>query len=83
MKATIHQIAMDVAALLGESLSLQCLPEESPFPGIEDRVRILAPGILQNLLMAPDVAIDLNGSIEVSESLYNKLLLRLMKLIKD
>lgn len=51
-----------------------CQPEESPFPGIEDRVRILAPGILSSLILeahvnifddaspiSEDVTIDRNG----------------------
>ena len=38
------------ATLLGEALEIECETEESPFPCIEDRVRILAPGILRDIL---------------------------------
>lgn len=47
---SLKQLVSDVAALLGESTVLECSPEESPFPDLEDRVRILAPGILSELL---------------------------------
>ena len=56
MKTSIKKLAADVAALLGESLSLECCPDESPFPGIEDRVRISAPGILASLLLESDIS---------------------------
>lgn len=46
----IKSLASNVATLLGEPLALECSPEESPFPNIEDRVRILAPGLLKDLL---------------------------------
>ena len=49
-RVTIERLSSDVAAILGESLALECQPEESPFPGIEDRVRIRAPGIIRDLL---------------------------------
>lgn len=49
-EVTVKQLASDVAAVLGESLALDCHPEESPFPDMEDRVRILAPEVLNNLI---------------------------------
>lgn len=64
---TLKEIASDVAALLGEPLALECQPEESPFPGIEDRVRILAPGILQTLILsAPPGLPEGNKSISAT-----------------
>lgn len=53
-KFTVERIASDVAALLGENLALECISEESPFPDLKDRVRILAPGILAGLLEKAD-----------------------------
>lgn len=47
---SIKNLASDVATLLGESLALECHPQESPFPDIEDRVRILVRGTLANLI---------------------------------
>ena len=46
----IKQLASDVAAILGESLALDCSPEESPFPDLQLRVRILAPEALNKLI---------------------------------
>ena len=60
-KLKISQLATEVATLLGEAISLQSLPAESPFPNIEDRVRILAPGILLNLLTAEDIHFNCSG----------------------
>lgn len=51
-KVALKQLAADVATLLGEALSLECHPEESPFPDIEDRVRTIAPGILSDLILS-------------------------------
>lgn len=51
---TIKSLASNVATLLGEPLALECSPEESPFPNIEDRVRILASGFLKDLLSRTD-----------------------------
>lgn len=82
MKVTLEKLTSDVATLLGESLSLECQPEESPFPGIEDRVRILAPGLLSSLLIYPEVEVRLDGSLELSETLYHKLLMKLLDLIR-
>lgn len=47
----LHELAYRTATAMGESLLLECQPEESPFPRIEDRVRILAPGILSRLIV--------------------------------
>ena len=78
-KQKIERIAADVATLLGETILEECQPEESPYPGIEERVRILAPGILSNILMAPRETVTLDGSIELPERIYNKLLMKLYK----
>lgn len=51
INATIKQLASEVATLMGESLALECSPHESPFPDIEDRVRITAPELLSALIM--------------------------------
>ena len=50
-KIDISRMASDVATLLGESLARECLPEDSPFPDLEDRVKILAPEILALLIL--------------------------------
>ena len=47
---SVSRLASEVATLLGESLAPECHTEESPFPDLEDRVRILAPGLLADLL---------------------------------
>ena len=53
-KLKIDLLAQNVATLLGEPSALDCQPEDSPFPGIDSRVRILAPGILTRLLLESD-----------------------------
>ena len=65
-KKSIRQLAADVATLLGETLLPENLPEECPFPSIENRVRILAPGILADLtekLISTESAIDLSAGL--------------------
>lgn len=47
---TIKQLASEIATLKGESLALECHPEESPFPSIEEKVRILTPKIIEEIL---------------------------------
>ena len=51
IEITIQKMASDVAALLGETLAEESHPEESPFPRLADRVRILAPGLLAKLIL--------------------------------
>lgn len=51
----IKELAAEVATILGERLVLECHPDESPFPDIEERVRILAPGILADLIREADL----------------------------
>ncbi|MCH5228546.1 MAG: hypothetical protein J1F12_00945 [Muribaculaceae bacterium] len=67
----IEQLASDVAALKGEALLPECEPEESPFPDMETRVRILAPGILAVLLKESDLSDihtkNLPGSVTIDE----------------
>lgn len=58
---TIKEIASDVATLLGDSLLLQCQPEESPYPDMESRVRICAPGIIRNLVEKSDPSLLYDG----------------------
>ena len=53
---SILKITSDVAAVLGEPTVLDCQPEESPFPGLEDRVRIEAPEVLSVLIKEADVS---------------------------
>ena len=72
MKTTaIASIASDVATLLGESLLPECSPAESPFPDIEDRVRILAPGVLESLILSSgreelrEAAVALPGEVRI------------------
>ena len=79
---TMHQLAQDVAVVLGEALSLECQPEESPFPGIEERVQTLAPGLIHKLLIRSPDSLDLSGEIELPYLLYHKLLLKLAKGLK-
>ena len=50
MKTTIQSLARQVATLLGEAIGVDTFPADSPFPDIENRVRILSPGILSELL---------------------------------
>lgn len=47
----LSRLTEDVAALLGESLALECETSECPFPNLEARVRIIAPGILSSMIM--------------------------------
>ncbi|MCH5234903.1 MAG: hypothetical protein J1E16_06385 [Muribaculaceae bacterium] len=47
---TIKQLATEIATLMGESLALECSPPESPFPDIEDKVRVMAPAALIRLI---------------------------------
>lgn len=54
MIKTIHQLAIEVATLRGEALALECHPAESPFPDIEDQVRIMAPALLTTLILEAD-----------------------------
>ena len=49
-KVSITSLAQDVSTLLGEPSEPECQPEESPFPGVKERVRILAPGLLSILI---------------------------------
>lgn len=82
-KVTLNQLATDVAILLGEALSLECQPEESPFPNLIDRVHTLAPGILSSLLIAVEDDIKLDGSILLPENIYHKLLRRLISFLEE
>lgn len=50
MKKSLKSIADEVALFLGELLILECEPEETPFPDLESRVSIMAPGILRKLI---------------------------------
>ena len=61
----IKRLADDVAVLLGESLSRECQPEESPFPDLEEKVRITAAGELAELLLAAP-AEELTDTIELT-----------------
>lgn len=47
----IKQLASETAAILGETLELECHPEESPFPNIEERVRVIAPLLLDSIIL--------------------------------
>lgn len=62
----IGELASDMAALLGESLLPECQPEESPFPDLEKQVRILAPIVLETLIMEsePFDLMDAAGRID-------------------
>lgn len=57
---SIKTLASEVATLLGESLAPECEPLDSPFPDIEDRVRVSAPIILTDLILDanPDELFD-------------------------
>lgn len=50
-RMTVRELAEDVATLMGERLLLECQPEESPFPDLEDQVRLLVPGLLATLIL--------------------------------
>ena len=73
---TFKQLAIDVATLQGDCLALECSPDESPIPDFENRVRIIAPGILSSLILdtppedfsdpkklSSDISIDENGTV--------------------
>lgn len=87
MKRKITQIASDVATLLGESLALECAPEESPFPGIEQRVRLLVPAALAAVSSHPEdhrpfpVINETDDTLTIPDPLYVPLLLYLSKLM--
>lgn len=73
-KVSFRQLATEVSTLLGESPETASIPEECPFPNIENRVRVLAPGILSEILYETAQKED---CLEVTESLYLQLLKRL------
>ena len=50
-RISVKELATATATLLGESLLQECIPEESPFPDLEDQVRILSPELLSSLIM--------------------------------
>lgn len=59
MKATLTKITADVAALLNQSMALECEPEESPIPDFAFQVSLLAPGLLAEILLsAPRVMLE-------------------------
>lgn len=69
----IRQLARDVAAIRGETLSLDCEPSESPFPDMEERVRLLAPGVLQKLVLEAEADTlsglrQLTGTVEIDDA---------------
>ena len=49
-KVSVERLATDVAILLGEGLAEESDVYESPFPRIKDRVLVMAPGLLANLI---------------------------------
>lgn len=72
MKVDISKITSDVAALLHESLVAECEPEETLFPDLGLQVAILAPGLLQELLLQSPKSLlsgwkPLNGALTVDE----------------
>lgn len=80
MTSSIMQLASDVAAILGETLALDCHPEESPFPDLEARVRLLAPECLKRLLLdTPKSQLEnvrpLSGTVSVDKNGVGRLLL--------
>ena len=80
LKISVSQLASDVATILGENLALDCRPEESPFPDIEDRVRVLSPVVLSSLIVevSHEKILDykpLNGNIQVNSEGVGTLLL--------
>lgn len=70
----IKQIATDVATLMGETLALECRPEETPFPGIEEMVRIRAPILLGEIYASIDLPglLTLPGKRMKSEIIIDK-----------
>lgn len=63
IKVALTRLSHDVAVLLGEALSLECHPEESPFPDLEDRVRVLAPGVLSRIVAEAEAGKLKSGKI--------------------
>ena len=52
MKIAIEKISRDLATIRGELYAPDCEPAESPFPGLAQRVRLLVPIILVELIKA-------------------------------
>lgn len=67
MRIKVLELAETVATLLGETLALECRPEESPFPGIAERVSILAPSLLTTILSEAPIE-KLSGFKSVTSS---------------
>lgn len=70
-RISLKQLATEVATLLGESLATDNLLPENPFPGIENRVRILAPGILAGIQRRNA---ESSGYLEIAAEDYAELL---------
>ena len=49
------EVAKDAATLLGEGIEAECEGPDSPFPDIEERVKLILPGILADLLLEADI----------------------------
>lgn len=79
MKMQLNRLVTLTANLLGEPLALECEPDESPVPGLESRVRVIAPGLLSEMIMdaspeslfpgkkfSSQPEIDDNGTVTIS-----------------
>ena len=65
---SIKVLAAQVATLLGEALGIDSIEADSPFPDIESRVRLIAPGILSKLLLEAPVS-QLPASFPITDNL--------------
>lgn len=75
-RISLKDLSSEVATLLGENLALEESPGEIPFPSIEERVRILAPAILAELVASEASA---SGFLEIPATLKAALINELLK----
>ena len=78
-KTTIKKLATDIATLLGESLAPEVSGSETPFPGIEVRVRILAPSFLAEIIRREA---EENGVVDIPDEHYGELTEKILQAIR-
>lgn len=66
----LNKLTEDVAVYMGESLLLDCESAESPFPDLQLRVSLLAPGLIAEIMreletVPLEMSKTLNGSLSV------------------
>lgn len=73
MKIAVEKISRDLATIRGELYAPDCEPAESPFPGLAQRVRILLPIILVELINTSPVEVFEEAKILESTITADKL----------